>query len=88
MNLDAFFADHCNLLDTKNPCSCAAWIAFRASHEENQVQMKTALTRLDYREKGYRFDAAVRAKVNYLYSHMPEAKPSESWFSKIIGIFA
>ncbi len=88
MNLDAFFADHCNLLDTKNPCSCAAWIAFRASHEENQVQMKTALTRLDYREKGYRFDAAVRAKVNYLYSHMPEAKPSDTWFSKVIGIFA
>lgn len=49
--------------------------------------MKKTISRLDYKEKDYRFDGEVRAKVNYLYSHMPEAKPSETWFLKVIEIF-
>lgn len=87
MNLDSFFADHCNLIDAKNPCSCTAWIKFRESHEKNKSLMKKTISRLDYKEKDYRFDGKVRAKVNYLYSHMPEAKPSETWFLKVIEIF-
>ena len=87
MNLDSFFADHCNLLDEKNPCSCAAWIRFRESHEKNQIEMKKTISYLDFEKKGYLFDNTVRAKVNYLYSHMPDQKPSDEWFSKIIEIF-
>ena len=87
MNLDSFFADHCNLIDIKNPCSCTAWINFRESHEKNKSQMKKMISHLDYKEKDYHFDNKVRAKVNYLYSHMPQAKPSDAWFSKVIEIF-
>lgn len=87
MNLDSFFANHCNLLDEKNPCSCAAWIRFRESHEKNQIEMKKTISYLDFEKKGYLFDNTVRAKVNYLYSHMPDQKPSDEWFSKIIEIF-
>ncbi|MBP5284270.1 MAG: sigma-70 family RNA polymerase sigma factor [Treponema sp.] len=88
MNLDSFFAGHCNLLDAKNPCSCAAWIAFRESHEENQLKMKETIAHLDYEKAGYRFDHKVRAKVQYLYSHLPEMKPRDDWFSKVIAVFA
>lgn len=87
MNLDSFFADHCNLIDAKNPCNCTAWINFRESHEKNKSLMKKTISCLDYKEKDYRFNGEVRAKVNYLYSQMPEAKPSETWFLKVIEIF-
>lgn len=87
MNLDSFFAGHCNLLDSQNPCSCQAWIEFRESHEKNKMEMRKTVKQLDYKEKGYHFDSKIRSKVQYLYSHMPEQRPSEAWFSKVIEIF-
>lgn len=87
MNLDSFFDEHCNLLQSENPCSCAAWIHFRENHEENKKQMEKTIRNLDYREKNYRFDDKTRAKVNYLYQHMPQQRPSDEWFEGVIEIF-
>lgn len=80
MNIDSFFSGHCNLLQETNPCSCKAWIAFSSNRENMQKETHAILERLDYRTSGYVFDASVRAKVAYLYTHMPEKKPPEDWY--------
>ena len=38
LNIDAFFSNHCDLLNEKNPCSCRAWINFSLSRAQNQKQ--------------------------------------------------
>jgi RNA polymerase sigma factor (sigma-70 family) len=85
MNLDSFFAEHCNLIDVKNPCSCQAWINFRISHEKNQKAAKNMIESLEHNEKTYRFNQAVRNKINYLYQNMPDEQPEEKWFDDIIN---
>lgn len=88
MNLDAFFHNHCNLLDVKNPCSCSAWIEFsktRASHQRT-IQHFKPVKQLDYTQDGYIFTPEIRAKIHYLYSHMPDKQPPESWFEAIIAL--
>lgn len=84
MNLDSFFADHCNLMDAKNPCSCEEWIHFRERQNENKTQMRKLIQHIDYKEKGYLFDEKVRAKVAYLYKNMPEKQPGDEWFQKVM----
>lgn len=56
-------------------------IKLRESHETNKRKMRETVKKLDYKEKGYHFDSKNRSKVQYLYSHMPEQKPSDAWFS-------
>ncbi len=85
MNLDSFFAEHCNLIDVKNPCSCQAWITFRNSHEQNQKATKKMIESLESNEKTYRFNQAVRNKINYLYQNMPDEQPEDKWFADIIN---
>lgn len=84
MNLDSFFADHCNLLDARNPCSCQAWIHFRETQNHNKNQMRKLVDSIDYKEKGYLFDEKVRGKIAYLYKNMPEKQPGEEWLQKVI----
>lgn len=57
MNIDSFFADHCNLIYNNNPCSCLAWMEFYQNRDKLQQQTKQLIDALDYREKDYRFRA-------------------------------
>lgn len=88
MNLDSFFANHCNLLDTNNPCSCKAWIEFsktRNNLQKNSNKHKLN-TKLDYTQSNYIFNDEVRGKINFLYKNMPDKKPSKEWYEKVINI--
>ena len=88
MNLDAFFHNHCNLLDVNNPCSCMAWIEFsktREAHQKDARKMKL-VDHLDYTETNYILNPKVRAQIHYLYAHMPEQKPNEAWYQEIIAL--
>jgi RNA polymerase sigma factor (sigma-70 family) len=51
MNIDSFFANHCNLIYEKNPCSCKAWIEFSMNRSNLQKQAKKLIDRLDYKQK-------------------------------------
>lgn len=84
MNIDSFFAGHCNLLDMNNPCSCKAWITFAQNRDNLQKQTKKLIETLDYREKNYQFRPEVRNKVKYLYATMPDKKPGEEWYQNIL----
>jgi len=84
MNIDSFFADHCNILNIKNPCSCKAWITFSSNRNNLQAQTKKLIDTLEYKEKNYRFDLEVRNKIKYLYANMPEKKPNDEWYIKVI----
>jgi RNA polymerase sigma-70 factor (ECF subfamily) len=68
----------------KNPCSCKAWIEFARNRDKLQNQTKELLEALDYREKNYRFNPEVRKQIKYLYANMPEKKPSEGWYQRVI----
>ena len=83
LNIDAFFSNHCDLINEKNPCSCAAWVNFSLSRAENQKQTRKLIERLNYHDTNYTFDENVRAKIKYLYANMPEWKPSEDWYKKV-----
>lgn len=84
MNIDSFFADHCNLLYEKNPCSCQAWIRFSENREKMQKRVKELSAKLDYGEKGYYYNEEVRRKILYLYRNMPEKKPPQEWYEEIM----
>ena len=83
MNIDAFFSEHCNLVNEKNPCSCLAWRDFSLTRAENQQQTRKLMERLNYHDTDYSFDENTRAKIKYLYANMPEWKPSEDWYKKV-----
>lgn len=86
MNIDSFFADHCNLIHMNNPCSCKAWIEFSKQRDGLQKQTKKLLETLDYKEKNYYFNPEVRRRVRYLYENMPDKKPDSQWYQKILLI--
>ena len=88
MNLDSFFDNHCNLIDTANPCSCQAWIAFSKSRNNLQKEAKEhhLVTSLDYTQSNYTFNVGVRNKINYLYQNMPNKKPSSEWYQNVITL--
>lgn len=86
MNIDSFFSNHCNLLDEKNPCSCKAWIEFSNHRSNLQKNTKRLIEKLDYTKKGYEFDMTVRKKVYTLYRNMPDKKPSDEWYQKVLNI--
>ena len=87
MNIDSFFADHCNILNINNPCSCKAWITFSSNRNNLQSQTKKLIDTLNYKEKNYQFDIAVRNKIQYLYANMPDKKPSDDWYTKVLQAF-
>ena len=84
MNIDSFFADHCNILNINNPCSCKAWITFSMNRNSLQNKTKEIIDTLNYMEKNYRFNLEVRNKLKYLYANMPDKKPSAEWYLKVI----
>lgn len=88
MNLDAFFHNHCNLLSVSNPCSCSAWIEFSKMRANNQKasQKFQLVDHLDYTECNYTFNLKTRHKLHYLYTHMPDKKPPESWYQEVIAL--
>lgn len=83
LNIDAFFSNHCDLLNEKNPCSCRAWINFSLSRAQNQKQTRKLIERLNYHDTDYTFDEDTRAKIKYLYANMPEWKPTDDWYQKV-----
>lgn len=88
MNLDSFFAKHCNLLEENNPCSCKAWIAFSSKREDMQQKARQLTNPIDYKEIGYEYNEKVRAKIFYFYSHMPEQKPPNEWYESVLKIIS
>lgn len=91
MNLASFFNSHCNILDVKNTCSCEAWIEFADKKENLRDEAKQKniklIKRLNYKESNYTFNNNVRNKIIYLYKNMPDKKPSDEWYEKIIQVF-
>ena len=83
MNIDSFFANHCNIIYEKNPCSCRAWIEFSLKRSNLQDQAKKLIERLDFEQINYIYDENVRRRVLYLYRHMPEQKPSDEWYQSV-----
>lgn len=84
MNIDSFFADHCNIIYEKNPCDCRAWIEFSLNRSNLQNQTKKLIERLDFKQINYVYDENVRKRVLYLYRHMPEQKPSKEWYQSVL----
>ncbi|WP_446898914.1 RNA polymerase sigma factor [Clostridium sp. LBM24168] len=86
MNIDSFFANHCDLINEKNPCSCMAWIRFSSQRSNLQKSTKKLIGKLDFSKEQYIFNVAVREKVYYLYRNMPDKKPSDEWYIKVLNI--
>ncbi|NMM62545.1 RNA polymerase sigma factor [Clostridium sp. P21] len=86
MNLDSFFSEHCNILDVNNPCSCKAWIEFSKTRENLQKNSHKLMTKLDYTKSNYTFNKKVRGKINFLYKNMPDRKPQNQWYEKVVNV--
>ncbi len=83
MNIDSFFAYHCDLINESNPCSCKAWITFSTQRNALHQDTKKLIEKLDFTKDGYVFDEIIRKKIFYLYRNMPDKKPSEEWYRKV-----
>lgn len=88
MNLDSFFSRHCNLIEEENPCSCKAWLDFSSNREDMQKRTLQLCNHINYKEVGYKYNEKVRAKIFYLYSHMPEQKPPQEWYESVLKLIA
>ncbi|MDF2542544.1 MAG: sigma-70 family polymerase sigma factor [Herbinix sp.] len=86
MNIDSFFANHCELMNEKNPCSCKAWIEFSSQRNNLQKRTKKLIEKLDFKKDGYVFNESIRAKIEYLYINMPDKKPSDEWYNNVLNI--
>ena len=86
MNIDSFFANHCDLMNEKNPCSCKAWIEFSNRRNDLHKSTKKLIEKLDFSKEGYVFNAAVREKIYYLYRNMPDKKPPDAWYKNVLNI--
>lgn len=86
MNLDSFFADHCIYIKDNNACRCESWIQFTHQRNEMQIKLKSAFSALEFKEKGYVYQEAVRARVSYYYQHMPITAPDPAWYEELICI--
>ena len=85
-SLDAFYANHCEWINTSNPCKCAAWIDFHQNRDKNQDNMKkTLIEHLDYKDNNIIYPPAVRSRVQYLYKNMPDKYPGQEWFDHVIA---
>lgn len=83
-NLEQFFTGHCNLLDAQNPCSCQAWIDFSSNREKNIKAAQEVFHANQYYDDTKHIDDASRRKIRFLYTHMPERRPEDSWFQRVI----
>lgn len=86
MNIDSFFANHCDILNVDNPCSCKAWIEFSLQRSNMQQRARQIINKLDYKKDCYVYDDIVRKKIYYLYRNMPEMKPSNDWYETVLII--
>lgn len=86
MNIDSFFADHCNIIHEKNPCSCKAWINFSTNRSSLQRKAHNIVSKLDFEKKNYTYDEEVRRKVLHLYTNMPERQPPVEWYQNVLNI--
>ena len=81
MNLDSFFQEHCSFLDIDNPCKCTAWVEFIQTKDSLQEIMAQTL---DYKKTEYVFNPKTRQKILHYYNNMPNQKPSQEWFGRVI----
>lgn len=86
MNIDSFFANHCSIIYEKNPCSCYAWVNFSGNRENMQKKVRSIVKGLNFEEKNYIYNEEVRKKIFYLYSNMPDRKPSQKWYDEVLKI--
>lgn len=86
MNLEAFFKNHCSILDTNNPCQCTAWMEFIENRAKLQEKLKETLDVLDYQKSDYTYDSITRQKILYYYQNMPEKRPNAEWFLQVITL--
>lgn len=85
MNLDCFFADHCSIIDEKNPCSCKAWLTFSETRSNLQSSAHKLIHQLDAGEKNSFYNEQVRKKLLFLYANMPEQKPPKEWYQSVLN---
>ena len=85
MNLDCFFADHCSIINEKNPCSCKAWLTFSQTRSNLQSSAHKLIHQLDAGEKNNFHNELVRKKLLFLYGNMPEQKPPKEWYQSVLN---
>lgn len=85
LNLDAFFAEHCQFIKEENTCRCQAWIDFAHNRAKIQEKMEITFSALEFEKRGYIYKDEVRNKIHYYYQHIPCKKPEESWYLELIN---
>lgn len=77
--LDTYLSNICGLLDVENPCRCEAWQAFVMNREKNKAMVRM-YSYHDFDE----VKTEVVEKLRQLFLEMPDYKPSNEWYIKVI----
>ena len=86
VSLESFFRGHCYFLDHANPCSCESWIAFMGNRDANQKKTRKLLTVLECKDKDFKPDPKAVSTILGYYSRMPERRPEDGWFDRVIAM--
>lgn len=87
IKLDKFFGENCSLIEVDNPCNCKAWNEFTNQRENMK---KNFLKNKNNREDDLTYSlkiigSDVEKKLRYLYSNMPDHRPSDKWYEDILS---
>lgn len=84
--LDIFFSKNCSLIHIQNPCKCRAWEEFTIERERMKnsfLERKMDAENSKAKIAGSSKRNMVR-KIRYLYSNMPDHKPSNDWYESVL----
>ncbi len=87
MNIDSFFAPKCNLINTRNPCSCQSYLDFSRMKEERKAEVRERITSFKFGEKpkNYLYNDEIRQRVRHIYTDMPENIPASAWYQSVVN---
>jgi len=85
-NIFNFFSDKCEWVEPSNFCKCKTWNTFAGDVAFMREEIARREKSLDFREEPVEkpIPEIQKEKILMIYRNMPDRKPSEEWYQKVI----
>lgn len=88
IKLDKFFGENCSLININNYCKCTSWDKFVSHRERIKNEFIESREKVDDNNSliNNQNHIDMERKLRYLYANMPDYKPSQEWYDRILSI--
>lgn len=89
LKLDKFFGENCSLINVNNYCKCTSWDKFVSHRERIKNEFIENREKVDDDNNNLinnQNPIDIERKLRYLYANMPDYKPSQEWYDRILSI--